>query len=141
MNRFTTGRLARTLGLGAALLAAGCGKHPTTPHLTLPDADSLAVNPDTATVVIGASYRFTVAAFDSAGVTISANLHFASSDPAVFAVDPSGRVTGRGEGSAVLSVVSGAARDSAGVIVIAAQRGWFTLSSGVATHLNGVFVL
>src|SRR5439155_9140419 len=79
--------------------------------------------------------------FDSAGVTISANLHFASSDPAVFAVDPSGRVTGRGEGSAVLSVVSGAARDSAVVIVIAAQRGWFTLSSGVATHLNGVFVL
>ena len=47
-------------------------------------------------------------------------------------MDPSGRVVGMAEGSGVVRVTSGAASDSATVIVIAARRGWFTQTSDVA---------
>ena len=141
MNPRMALRYTTALGLAVGLLATACSKRPTTPHVTLPDADLLFVSPDSATIRIGASFRFTVTALDSAGVAMSANLHFSSSDPGVFTVDGSGRVTGRGEGSAVMDVVSGAARDSAVVIVIATQNGWFNQISSVVTTLNGVFFL
>ena len=139
MNRSTIPMLA---ALGATLLAWGCGTNPPTSPITLlPNADSLAMTPDTATVSIGSAFRFSVTAFDSGGNVISANLHFSSSNAQVFTVDPSGRVVGMAEGSGVVRVTSGAASDSATVIVIAARRGWFTQTSDVATTLSGVFFL
>ena len=124
---------------GAVLIAvlAGCASTPTTPPVVLPDADSLAISPDSAHVEVGGSFRFTVAAFDTAGTSIDANLAFTSSDPAVFTVDGTGRVFGEAEGVATLRVASGAARDSAIVTVAPAVRGWFAQTSnstGVTLH-------
>ena len=123
----------------AVLLAAGCDTSPSAPGVPRSDADSLALSPDSATVRVGTTVVFTVAAFDSAGSPIVANLSFSVSDPLVCTVDASGRVTGESEGVATLTVTSGAARDTAVVTVNAAARGWFVQTSGVSANLNGVF--
>jgi len=129
-----------TAGLTLAMMLHGCDSTPTTPPVVAADADSLAMSPDSARVAVGAAYRFTVAAYDSLGRVITANLRFASSNSAVFTVDASGRVRGESEGTGRLTVTSGAARDSAVVFVTAAERGWFVQSSGVTgVALHGVF--
>ena len=126
--------------LFAALCAAGCANNIINQPVVLPDADSVSVAQDSAAVTVGTSFTFTIAAFDSSGNPLTANLGFASSDAGVFTVNGSGRVTGVAEGTALLRVTSGAARDSAVVVVQATQRGWYVQPSGLSgVALNGVF--
>jgi len=126
----------------AAMLCtlASCSNQPTTP-VVLPDADSIAVS-DTLQVAAGGTTQATVTAYDSLGHAIAAHLTFASSDPAVFTVTASGVLRGQSEGVAVLRVTSGAARDSAIVVVTPLAPGWYSQPSGAAGFaLDGVFVL
>jgi len=123
-----------------AMMLHGCDSTSSTSPDVRPDADSLAMSPDSASVAVGTTFRFTVVAYDSLGRVINANLRFASSDSAVFTVDGTGRVRGENPGVATLTVTSGAARDSAIVIVTPAIRGWYAQSSGVTgVALHGVF--
>lgn len=135
----------KVMFVGVILLAwvvSGCDDKPIMPPVVHPDADSLAVSPDSATIRAGTSFTFTVAAFDSTGAPIVANLAFASSNTSVFTVSALGRAFGESEGVATLIVTSGTARDSAVVTVTPAERGWFAQTSGAAgTKLNGVFFL
>ena len=118
----------------------GCDSTSTTSPPLPADADSLALSPDTARVAVVASFRFSVAAYDSNGAAITANLDFDSGNTSVFTVDATGRVFGVGEGVAWLLVTSGTARDSAVVIVTPAVRGWYAQTSGVTgVALHGVY--
>ena len=122
------------------MMIFGCDSTSTTSPPAAPDADSLALSPDTARVAVDAGFRFTVAAYDSNGVAIRANLDFQSGNTSVFTVDATGRVLGVGEGVARLLVSSGTARDSAVVIVTPAVRGWYAQTSGVTgVALHGVY--
>ena len=127
-------------GMTLALMLFGCDSTSTTSPPVTANADSIAVSPDSARVAVGAAFRFTVAAYDSLGRAISANLEFASGNPSVFTVDATGRVLGESEGIAWMIVTSGAARDSAVVTVTPAVRGWYAQPSGVTgVVLHGVF--
>jgi photosystem II stability/assembly factor-like uncharacterized protein len=126
--------------LAVAVALVGCDKNVTKP-LVRANADSLVILPDSATVLVGGTFRFTVLAYDSLGNLIDPQLGFHSTNPAVFTVDASARVTGVNEGVALLVVTSGTASDTATVAVIAADRGWLPQSAGVTANLNGVFFL
>ncbi len=120
------------------MMIFGCDSTSTTSPPAAVDADSLALSPDTARVAVDAGFRFTVAAYDSNGAAVTANLDFESGNSGVFTVDATGRVLGVGEGVAWLLVTSGTARDSAVVVVTPAVRGWYPQTSGVAVVLHGV---
>lgn len=135
-------RMICVLAVGAtlAMMTFGCDSTSTTSPPAAADADSLALSPDTARVAVGAAFRFSVAAYDSSGVAITANLEFESGNTSVFSVNAAGRVLGVSEGVAWLLVTSGTARDSAVVIVTPAVRGWYAQTSGVTgVALHGVY--
>src|SRR5438094_671370 len=64
---------ARALGPLAAVLLClvGCSKNPVAVHETVP-VDSLILSPASATMLIGGSQSFSVAAYDTAGALIAA---------------------------------------------------------------------
>src|SRR5437773_3874433 len=119
-------RPALVLLLAAALLAplSGCGKGtPVSPHIA-PIA-SLVIQPRVDTLRVGEDQVFRAAARDSAGVLVTARLVWTSRDTGVFVVDPAGRVTGHGEGTAFLVARADSPLDSARVTVLPASDGWF----------------
>ncbi len=127
--------------LAVLALVVGCDKkNPTEPEPSS-DAILVVVSPGADTLTVGASVLFTAVASDSDGVDPGLPLSWSSSNPAVFAVNGSGRVTGVGEGTALLIVRSGAARDTATVRVEPALGGWFAQVSNSTAELNGVFFL
>lgn len=99
----------RRLVAGGALIALGAcssSSGPSGSHLPVPAA--VLVIPDSATLEIGDSVRFTASVIDSAGHAISAApITFASSDSAVASVTDSGEAVGHVAGSATISVSSG----------------------------------
>jgi photosystem II stability/assembly factor-like uncharacterized protein len=120
-------------------VAAGCGTSVLIPVL-LPPLSSVTISPDTDTLLVGQQGQFTAVARDTDTVVVSgATFGWSSSDPSVFTVSHSGRVTGVGEGVAQLFAAAGGISDSATVVVFF-QAGWYTQPSGTTNDLNGVFV-
>lgn len=120
---------------------AGCQcptSTPLTPIVTEP-LSSVVVNPTTDTLRVGDRRQFSAIAYDTLGQpTTKAVFTWTSSDPQVFAVDPTGRVTGIGEGVGMLFVEAAGRRDTAQVFVYP-DTAWFTQVSGTTRNLFGVF--
>jgi len=133
---------ARALGPLAAVLLClvGCSKNPVAVHETVP-VDSLILSPASATMLIGGSQSFSVAAYDTAGALIAAPaIVWRSSNRGVFTVQGSGLATGVGEGTALLIASAGSASDTATITVMPAAHGWYIQDSRAnGAHLNGVF--
>ena len=110
--------------MAAVLLClVGCSKNPVAVHPTVP-VDSLILSPASATLLVGGSQSFSVAAYDTAGALIAnPAVVWRSSNRGVFTVQGSGRVTGVGEGAALLIASAGSASDTATVTVMPAARG------------------
>ncbi|MGH7673896.1 MAG: Ig-like domain-containing protein [Gemmatimonadales bacterium] len=109
-------RQPRTPGVAALLALAACTTDTTVgPH----DIASLAVFPDTASVVMGGSTLLAAVARDSLGVAyVGAAVRWTSSDEAVATVTPGGRVTGVAAGTATIQATSGPHVATAQVAVI-----------------------
>lgn len=130
----------RLLAVAVALIAvAGCSSNPTQPLPQVPLSE-LTLSSHADTIRVGNSKTYTVVAKDTAGVVVSnPSLVWASSNTNVFRVTNLGVVTGQGEGAAYLTVSSGGQVDTALVLVLTTQRGWFTQQINLTTDLNGVF--
>jgi len=119
------------------LLAAGCGKSPTAP--VLPPLSSVVLSPAIDTLQVGQVRMFTATATDTGGAPVpEATFLWSSSDPGIFTVNFAGRVTGVGEGCALLIAEAGGLRDTAEIFVFA-QAGWYAQTSSTSSTLNGVF--
>ena len=141
-------RSRRALGRLLVFLAglaplAGCDCTSTLPVVPnpLPPLSALVLGPSSDTLRVGESRQFTAVAYDTLGQPVaSGGFAWTSSDGGVFTVDRSGRVTGVGDGLALLIVEAGGLRDSASVSVYP-DTGWFVQTSRTARNLNGVFFL
>jgi Big-like domain-containing protein len=79
---------------------------------------TIAITANDSSITVGATAQLTAVARDSAGATIgSAHISFSSSSSAIATVSASGAVTGAGAGSAWLSAVAGAVKDSVAIVV------------------------
>jgi photosystem II stability/assembly factor-like uncharacterized protein len=127
------------LALGfAALAAAGCDTVSTQPVPYVP-LDSLAISPGADTLQVGEARAFTVVAVDTNGVTLpSPSLSWRSTSPSVVTISRAGIATGRAEGSSLVIVSSGGLSDTALVIVLPQQAGWFGQISNTSFDLFAV---
>jgi len=131
--------------LVAATLAAGCGKGVTRPIVVPPlSRVVIAAGGDTTvvadTLLVGGTLQFLATAFDTGGSPVpGAPLHWSSTEPAIFGVTSSGRVTGLGEGQALLVVEISGVSDSMSLLVLPGSAGWFAQVSNSTRQLNGVF--
>ena len=120
--------LVAAVGNGAATITANAGGASATAVVrVIQSPDSVAVSPAEVTVAaLGDALRLAAEAFDSNGHTVAgAEFSWQSSDDAVATVHESGLVTAVGNGTAVVTAASGAARGTATVVVaqtIAAVR-------------------
>jgi len=128
----------------AVVLAAGCGSSPTAPVI-IPPLSRVALSPETLVVHIGESLSFSADAYDTSGAHLGPiPFVWRTSDAsgAVLSLNQSGRVTGRGEGTAIVSAEADSLRDSSVVIVVPQTRGWYSqVSNANGANLNGVFFL
>ncbi len=125
--------------LAVLALIVGCDTKSPTQPVPASNAILVVVSPDADTVAVGSSVSFTAVAYDSDGVAPEAPISWSSSNPSVFTVSVSGRVTGVGEGVAFLFVRSGVARDTAIVVVEPSVSGWYAqVSNANGANLNGV---
>ncbi len=150
-NRVSAG--IRAAGAAAAiapllvvLALAGCGKKTPFKPVPLPLLSRvvMSVGADTTvvadTVKVGATLQFSAVAYDTGGSAVQGTLFtWSSSDPGVFTVDGSGRVTARGEGGALLFVQLADKRDSVDLLVLPSANGWLTQVSNSTRKLNGLF--
>ena len=138
-------RCARAAVLAAAVLAAGCGKGVTRPIVIPPlSRVVIAQGGDTTvvadTLLVGGTLQFTATAFDTGGSPVpGAPLRWSSIEPAIFGVTSGGRVTGLGEGQALLVVEISGVVDSVSLLVLPGSVGWFAQVSNSTGQLNGVF--
>jgi photosystem II stability/assembly factor-like uncharacterized protein len=119
--------------------SSGCDSSaPTAPPLLL---DSIYIVSPSDTLVVLQSVQLTYAAFDTAGASVpSATLAWSSSAPSIASVDSRGRVTGVGEGMAVITAAGGGAVSNPETLVVLQGFGWVSQENGVPTvnNLNGV---
>jgi photosystem II stability/assembly factor-like uncharacterized protein len=142
---------SRVRGIGALLpplalaLVGGCGTGtPTTPGTPLPPLSRIviALGADTLvvadTLTIGATLQFSATAYDTNNVAVAADAAWSSSNPGVFSVNNTGRVTAAGEGSAMLFAQVADRRDSLSLLVLPAVGGWVVQTSNSSRALNAV---
>ncbi len=130
----------RVLALAlAALAAAGCGKNPAKPIVVLPPLSAVILNVSVDTVQVGQTVQLTATALDTTGTPVAgASFAWKSTNVAVFTVNSNGRVSGMGEGTALLIASAGGLSDSAAITVFP-QTGWIMQVSNTTSNLNGVF--
>jgi len=134
------GLLILAAAVSLALLA-GCSSSPTAPVIGVP-LNSLTVVPATDTMFVGQTVNFSAVAIDTGGVPVSnPALSWSTTDPSILAVNGNGSATGAHEGSTLLIVSAAGLADTAVVIVLPVQRGWFAQTSNTNVELEGVFVL
>ena len=131
----------RLWSVGAAVLVlAGCGKSGT--KVVVPPLSAIVLNVVSDTLAVNAPKQYSATALDLASQPVAGvPFIWSSSDPSVFTVDGSGRVTGHSEGAARLFVEYGGVRDSADLLVLPATAGWFAQTSNSSRQLNDVFFL
>jgi photosystem II stability/assembly factor-like uncharacterized protein len=129
--------------VAAALLIglAGCGTSPTQPPVVGTPLSLLTVVPAGDTLLVGQTRAFTVIAVDTDSVVVpNPVVGWGSTNTTVFTVSSGGVVTAQGEGTAMLIASSGGLRDTATLMVLPTQRGWFQQTGNVSSYpLNGVF--
>lgn len=140
-------RFARALLLpaAAALFLAGCGEDsPVAPEPPLPPLSRvvIALGADTLvagdTLAVGQSLQFSATVYDTGNAVVATSVAWSSSNPGVFTVNGAGRVTGAGEGGALLVARAGDRRDTVALLVLPAAGGWFVQTSNSSRTLNGV---
>src|SRR4029077_17511418 len=87
---------------------------------------------------VGSTHTFATTALDTSGVAIGVSVAWRSSNPNVATVTASGRVSGAGEGTALIIASSAGKSDTATVLVLPVARGWFAEASSSSSDLNGV---
>lgn len=146
---------ALTPGL-ATITATSEGKTGTSAVTVVPPAiASVTLQPDTASIRVGASTTLTPTVKDVTGAIVSdRDLTWTSSNVTVATVSTTGVVTGRAIGAAIISATSGGKSGSASVTVVAIPVGSVTVAPASATLVptqresltavvrdaNGVFV-
>ena len=111
--------LVTAAGNGQATVTATAGSASGSAAVTVWQwADSVTVSPATATISLGDTLRLVARAVDANGNVIEgAEFEWSSDDPSVVAVDPTGRVTGAGEGGATITAAAGDGAGSAEIVV------------------------
>ena len=122
------------------LLVAGCGKGGT--KVVVPPLSAVVLNVVTDTLSVNETKQYSATALDLSSQPV-ANVPFiwSSSDPTVFSVNSTGRVTAHSEGAAKLFVEFGGVRDTADLLVLPATGGWFAQTSNSSRQLNDLFFL
>lgn len=136
------GRLRLAALLLSLAVVGGCDCDPAAPlvPVNLPPLSAVVVTPATDTLRVGERRIFTAVAYDTLGQPVAAVLfNWSSSNPAVAGVELSGRVTGLGEGTALIIAEAGGRRDTATVFVYP-DTGWFAQVSNTTRNLHGVHV-
>lgn len=129
-----------SVGAAGLLLVAGCGKNGT--KVVVPPLSAIVLNVVNDTLAVNASKQYAATAFDLSSQPVSGvPFIWSSSDPSVFTVNGSGRVTGLGEGAAKLFVEYGGVRDTADLRIVPSTTGWFAQTSNSSRQLNDVFFL
>jgi photosystem II stability/assembly factor-like uncharacterized protein len=124
----------------AGLLLAGCGKGGV--KVNVPPLSAIVLNVVTDTIAVDVPKQYSATALDLSSQPVSGvPFIWSSSDPSIFTVTSSGRVTGHSEGAARLFVEYGGVRDSADLLVLPAAGGWFAQTSNSSRQLNDVFFL
>jgi photosystem II stability/assembly factor-like uncharacterized protein len=123
-----------------AVAASGCESSSTRP-VPLPPLSAVVVAPPVDTVRIGLTTRFVAQAFDTTGAIVGgATFRWDSEADSIFTVTQTGLVRGVTEGTARLFVEAGGFVDTALVLVVPAQDGWYTQPSNAnGANLHGVF--
>ena len=107
----------------------------------LPPLSAVALTPITDTLVVGQARQFVAVALDTDSVAVpGAAFNWTSSQPSVFSVSASGRVSAKSEGVATLIAEAGGKADTATVAVII-RAGWYVQPGGTTNDLNGVYFL
>ena len=121
-----------------ALATAGCETSPGPPVGPTFLVSSVVISPVADTVSIGGTAQFSAAVYDTADMPTGTNPGWKSTNTAIFTVTSFGRVTGVGEGTALLIAQAGGQADTASVTVLPGG-GWFLQNSGTTANLHGVF--
>ena len=136
-NRFPLAALIVTV-CAASFTGCECGSSRVTAP-PLPPLSAVVLTPPTDTLVLGATRRFTAAAFDTNNVAVAgAAFDWTSDDPSVITVSSSGLVTATGEGVTALIAAAGGKADTA-IVAVIVQPGWYVQTSATINDLNGVF--
>lgn len=124
----------------ASISVASSGEPPGAVH-------SISVNPSNSNLTPGASVQLQASAFDNQGTQLAGiSFNWSSSAPSVASVDPSGRVTARGQGSATISADASGITGNASVSVQGVDGGGpgpvatISISPGSATVSAGAGV-
>ncbi|HTO89719.1 MAG TPA: YCF48-related protein [Candidatus Sulfotelmatobacter sp.] len=116
----------------------GCSNSGSNP--VLPPLSAVTLNIHSDSVKVNGSIQFTATAYDLSSHPVpGATFAWNTSDASVFTVTNTGRVTGKGEGTAWLYAATGGLIDSASVLVLPATGGWFVQTSNSTAQLNSVF--
>jgi trimeric autotransporter adhesin len=132
----STAGVVTGVGPGSATItAASEGKTGTSAVTVVPTAiASVTLQPDTATIRVGASTALTPTVKDVTGAVVSdRDIAWTSSNVAVATVSATGVVTGRAVGTATVSATSGGKSGSAFVTVVAVPVGSVTVSPASVT--------
>jgi photosystem II stability/assembly factor-like uncharacterized protein len=126
--------------LGLLVLLAGCGKtkNPVS-NIVPPLLRSVTLSVHADTLDVGQTRQFVATAVAANGTPYTGSLDWSSTNPAVFIVNSTGRVTAVGEGTARLIVSGGGKADTASVLVYPTVPGWLAQTSNAAEDLYGVF--
>lgn len=128
-----------SIAAAGLLLVAGCGKGS---KLVVPPLSAIVLNVVTDTLQVNASRQYSATALDLSSQPVSGvPFLWSSSDPAIFTVSSTGRVTGHSEGAARLFVEFGGVRDSADILIVPATTGWFAQTSNSSVQLNDLYFL
>lgn len=117
-----------------ALVLAGCSEEIAGP--SQPTVASLEIVEAPAGLLVADTVRLTVIARDSAGTAITLPVTWSVTDVAIAAVNSSGLVTGRAEGTTTIRVTSGTLSDSISLNITQGIR--FTMLAPGANHTCGL---
>ena len=142
----STRRLACAVLSLSALALAGCSEssNPVMPP-ALPPLSRVVISLGADTLVtadtlnVGQQHMFSATVRDTGNAIVNTTVGWLSTNSAVFTVNASGAVVGRGEGGAWLIASAGDKKDSVAILVKPAITGWVVQTTSSARRLNGVF--
>ena len=131
----TTGEVTGVAPGSATITATTEGKSgASTVTVVRPAVSSVVVQPQSASLPLGASTTLTATVTDVTGaIATGASVTWASSNTAVATVSPAGVVTATGLGSAAISATSGGKSGSAAITVVAVPVGTVAVTPSAAT--------
>jgi photosystem II stability/assembly factor-like uncharacterized protein len=133
-------RSLRLLTLVVLLVAPSIGCSKGTSNPVLPPLSAVTLSPHSDSVKVHSQITLTATAYDLSSQPVpGATFAWNTSNASVCTVDGGGHVVGRGEGTAWIYAATGGFIDSASVLALPANDGWYIQTSNSIAQLNSVF--